>query len=158
MFSKRGILGRIQEKTHITGDGCWEMRGKSLSCGYPRLAFNGDWYLAHRFVWEICHGEIPTALLVLHKCHNKLCVNPFHLNLGTHQDNSADITVKQLEEKEKSMIANTQFRPTGILENNEKETIQKILEENKYCKAKTSRALGISSTTLWRRIKKYNLV
>ncbi len=156
MYNKRGILGRIQEKSKIAMNGCWEMSAGANS--YPRFMFNGDAYQAHRFVWEICHGEIPEGLNVLHKCHNKLCVNPFHLNLGTPQDNASDITVDQLEQKEKNLEQNKGLVVRGALKELEKETIQKILEDNKYSRTKTAKILGTSTTTLWRKIKKYNLV
>lgn len=157
MYNKRGILGRIQEKAMVSGGGCWEMTVDNNSNGYPRFTFNGDTYQAHRFVWEICHGEIPENMSVLHKCHNKLCVNPFHLNLGTAQDNASDITIERLERKEKDMIVNKNDGVPGILNQSERITIQNILENNKYSRVKTAADLGISTTTLWRKIKKYNI-
>lgn len=156
MFNKRGILGRVQEKAKITQNGCWEMPPSAN--GYPRFMFNGDVYQAHRFVWEICHGEIPEGLSVLHKCHNKLCVNPFHLNLGTAQDNVTDITIESFEKREKSMELPVKFVAEGILDESERETIQKILEKKKYSRLETANVLGISTTTLWRKIKKYKLL
>ena len=158
MYSKRGILGRIQEKAKITFTGCWEITAGNNSNGYPRFMFNGDAYQAYRFVWEICHGEIPEGLNVLHKCHNKICVNPFHLNLGTAQDNASDITIDQLEQKEKNLeVCSTNKNPI-MLKELEMETIQKVLEENKYSRTKTAAILGTSTTTLWRKIKKYKLL
>jgi hypothetical protein len=46
--------------------------------------------LAHRCAFEITKGRIPDDLLVRHKCDNGMCVNPNHLELGSHQDNVHD--------------------------------------------------------------------
>jgi hypothetical protein len=37
--------------------------------------------------YEVHHGPIPSGLLVLHSCHNRRCVNPKHLRVGTQSDN-----------------------------------------------------------------------
>jgi hypothetical protein len=42
-------------------------------------------------VWEEINGPIPTDKWVLHRCHNKACVNPEHLYLGTHRENMQDM-------------------------------------------------------------------
>jgi hypothetical protein len=68
------------------GPGCWEYEGlrKDGRYGY----FGGKY--AHRVAFELTHGPIPPGLLVRHKCDNKPCVRPDHLELGTNEDNMAD--------------------------------------------------------------------
>jgi hypothetical protein len=65
---------------------------------------------AHRAAWIRKYGEIPMGLLVCHKCDNGLCVNPDHLFLGTHKDNTQDCMNKGRMTDQKG-INNNNARP-----------------------------------------------
>ena len=72
-----------------TGD-CWIWRGSISSNGYGiyqtyKRYLGTSW--AHRVAYILKYGEIPKNLEIMHNCDNKLCVNPEHLSLGTHQEN-----------------------------------------------------------------------
>lgn len=76
---------------------CWEWRAYVHPTGYGQIglgsAKQGVCH-THRVSWMLTHGEIPKGLLVMHKCDNRLCVNPAHLRLGTHKDNTQDMLAK----------------------------------------------------------------
>jgi transcriptional regulator with PAS, ATPase and Fis domain len=41
-------------------------------------------------MYEQINGAIPKGKLLRHKCDNPHCINPDHLETGTHQDNVND--------------------------------------------------------------------
>jgi hypothetical protein len=45
---------------------------------------------ASRASYEIFVGPVPHGLVVRHRCDNGWCVNPLHLEIGTHADNVRD--------------------------------------------------------------------
>jgi hypothetical protein len=64
---------------------CILAKGFKDSAGYAHKA--GD--RAHRRYYEHTKGPIPKGLVVMHICHNKICINPDHLIAVTPQLNSA---------------------------------------------------------------------
>lgn len=78
---------------------CWNWTAGKYTTGYGHFKMKHSdgkqkKTRAHRVSWMIFKGEIPKNLLVLHKCDNKICVNPEHLFLGTGQDNINDMISK----------------------------------------------------------------
>lgn len=77
-------------------DGCWNWTGsRAGSRGgffYGRINLQGRTSVyAHRWSYEYHRGEIPDGLEIDHLCHNKLCVNPWHLEPVTGAVNRARI-------------------------------------------------------------------
>lgn len=58
---------------------------------FGHIIYRNDGYsLMHRFIYEQCFGKIKEGLVIRHKCDNPSCINPEHLEIGTHRDNVND--------------------------------------------------------------------
>ena len=79
----------------MMGDrGCWEWLGAPHSNGYGIFWIKRKPHLAHRISWLVHFGPVPNNLCVLHRCDNRLCVNPTHF-VGTQADNLQDMARKK---------------------------------------------------------------
>lgn len=73
---------------------CWVWKGSTKGYGY------GQFYCpksvkAHRYSWGIHNSKVSSKIFVLHRCDNRLCVNPSHLFLGNNSDNMRDCAKKK---------------------------------------------------------------
>lgn len=84
----------VNEKTN-----CWEWTGNKSNSGYGTFAHEGKKLYAHRESFKFHNGPIKKCLYVLHKCDNKLCMNPDHLFVGSAKDNSEDMMKKGRQAK-----------------------------------------------------------
>ena len=79
---------------HIAEDsvtGCWNWTGaindKQNELKYGRVWFHGKAEYAHRISYFVFVGDIDKDLEIMHLCDNERCINPKHLEQGTHKEN-----------------------------------------------------------------------
>lgn len=72
---------------------CWIWTSSNIR-GYGRFSVKGKHISAHRYSFQIAHGQIPDGLVVMHSCDNPSCVNPDHLSAGAPKDNTQDMLAK----------------------------------------------------------------
>ena len=88
-MSLRQELDKYYVKDENTGCWNWKRVGKS---GYGN--FNNTF--AYVVMYELYKGVVPPGLEIRHICHNKACVNPDHLDVGTKKDNRRDTVIEDM--------------------------------------------------------------
>jgi hypothetical protein len=86
------MAGKSKEITYVVdSNNCHNCTSHSVSNRYPQIKRDGKYRRVHAYIYEQCFGEIPDGKVVRHKCDNTMCINPEHLELGTHADNMSDM-------------------------------------------------------------------
>lgn len=70
---------------------CWLWTGadsgKGRGGGYPRMTLNDHTCAAHIVSYTNAYGYVPGNKQIDHKCRNRRCVNPDHLEMVSHIEN-----------------------------------------------------------------------
>ena len=84
----------------ISEQGCFECVSHAFDQqNYPLVKRNGRMNRISRYIYEACFGYIPLGNVVRHKCDNPKCINPEHLELGTHKQNMNDMVSRNRSAK-----------------------------------------------------------
>jgi len=72
----------------VDANGCFVVTShKAKQNGYP--SYRGE--PMHRHIYKEQVGDIPAGHVVRHKCDNRMCINPAHLETGTQAQNWGDM-------------------------------------------------------------------
>lgn len=130
---------------------CWQWigyvqkRGKN-SGGYGRSGGGGSKYCiyAHRGSWILHCAPVPENLYVLHKCDNRICVNPSHLFLGTYRDNYYDSL-----KKGRRVYAKGDKQPAAKLSYEKADTIRHRYQAGEHNCNKLAAEYGVSPAAIY---------
>jgi hypothetical protein len=89
---------RFWEKVAYVGadwKDCLEWRASKNNQGYGVFWINGRYRLAYNTLWRWICGPVPDGLELHHLCHNRICVNPWHIVPVTKFQNLSDNVQKR---------------------------------------------------------------
>ncbi|HEY6021612.1 MAG TPA: HNH endonuclease signature motif containing protein [Candidatus Paceibacterota bacterium] len=67
---------------------CWPWLASTSDAGYGAFSVGKRYINAHRFAYESIIGPIPDGLTLDHRCRNRACVNPAHLEPVSRGENT----------------------------------------------------------------------
>lgn len=95
---RAAIVAKVLARVEISAEGgrgldtpCWLWTGPDSGSGrgggYPRMSLDGATVAVHITMWVIENGPVPPRKQIDHRCSNRRCVNPDHLQMVTHKKN-----------------------------------------------------------------------
>ena len=132
-----------------TAKGCIEWRLYRNSAGYGHVRVRSKLWLVHRFVYTKFFGEIPEGLIVMHRCDNPSCINPEHLNLGSHLLNVLD---KEAKGRGNQGSANPRAKLTDL----QVEAIRERYAKGNVSLAQLGRDYGVNRSCIFKVVHKHH--
>lgn len=80
-------LEDVFKRYEISESGCWIYTGTKDRFGYGHFYYQQASYKAHRIAYYLTYGEITDRKVIDHKCRNKSCINPQHLEAVSQLEN-----------------------------------------------------------------------
>lgn len=104
--SAEAALDVLKAEAKITNSGCWEWKRSLVSGGYGAFRITRKdvpeslpkLQMVHRWSFWLSSGG-DTAETVHHKCSNRKCFNPVHLEKATQKENIGEMFARKSYEK-----------------------------------------------------------
>lgn len=106
---RQSLIDRILQKSKICEiSGCWIWQGATsgkhekgkTGRGYGKISIHGHMAFVHRVMYVCYFGYVPHKIQIDHKCSNRLCVNPYHLEAVSAKENSKRRTERKKHGKQ----------------------------------------------------------
>lgn len=133
------VKKRILDKVKYVND-CWNWTGQVRKNGYGTIKLmlpekQRKMLSTHRVFYYIHNPSFDQTKMILHKCDNRLCLNPEHLYEGTAQQNMNDRSLRK--------------RYTPIKKTHCKHGHEFTIENTKFDKKRNKRACRTCMRRLW---------
>ena len=98
----------LKQSTVTDANGCWTWTGRLGRDGYSRPSVGGRVVSGHRLMATLVYGDLKGSAVVHHKCANRQCINPDHLQPVSHRENVAEMLqrnyyLSRIEELERAL-------------------------------------------------------
>lgn len=89
---REAVIGKIMSRVSVDPETeCWVWTGPTSGAGrgggYGRMSLDGQTVAVHIVSFTHFYGYVPGKKQIDHKCRNRLCCNPTHLEMVTHKQN-----------------------------------------------------------------------
>lgn len=101
----------IPKELRVQHPWCWQWAGRQNRNGYGRTRWQGKEPVTHRLIWTLLRGPYDIeGRLLDHRCRNRLCCNPNHLEPVNNRTNTLRgeaVLFKRKEDYERPAPART---------------------------------------------------
>ena len=148
-INKKEFFKKVKKRS----SGCWEWIGmKNTVSGYGKFWLNQEHSKAdyvHRISYQMYNGKNAKGLYILHKCDNKLCLNPKHLWAGTQKENMVDC-------KKKRRTTYGEKNKRAKLTEKEVMEIKNLYNINQYNQTELGRLYGVTQSAIYLIVRNIN--
>ncbi|AGI11812.1 endonuclease [Bacillus phage vB_BanS-Tsamsa] len=131
-------------KCNVNNNGCWiPQKGMRDRDGYVIIVRKGKNQKLHRYSYMMYNNkDLDSKIVIRHKCDNRECCNPEHLEEGTVQDNNQDMIDRDRYSRGKTHM-------NAFLTKEQYIKIKNMLE-NKIMMTRISKELDISYEVIFK--------